>query len=330
MVLAGCARNAPQDALDPAGPLARSADSLFKTVFWAAVVPIFVIVEGALLFFVLRYRQRSDKDAPVQTHGHTPVEVIWTIIPAAILAVVAVPTIAKIFEFAKRPSGDVLEVTVKAHQWWWEYQYPDLGPSPDRPLIGANELHIPIDRPVLVTLESEDVIHAFWVPRLSGKQDVVPGRKNHLTLIAEEPGEYLGQCAEYCGLSHANMRLKVIAMTQDDFDAWAEAQADPAVEPTDPLAMKGKELFLTGQFAGGAACSTCHVVEGTPAVGKVGPSLTHVASRTTIAGATLDFPGDLEAWLRNPPEEKPGSKMPNLKLTDEEVDALMAYLRGLE
>lgn len=334
LVLAACAGDAPQDALVPEGEFARRADSLFKSVFWITVVPIFVIVEGMLLFAVLKFRQKSDEDAPVQVHGNTRLEVVWTIIPAVILAVVAVPTVRTIFDFAARPSGDVLEVEVVAHQWWWEYRYPGLGDSPLEPLVTANELHIPVGRPVYLTMNSEDVVHSFWVPKLAGKQDVVPGRENHLTLKADRPGTYMGQCAEYCGLSHANMRLLVIAQDEGDFDAWVDAQRRTAPPPADPEAARGMDLFVNGQCAG------CHAVRGTNAAGKIGPDLTHLMSRETFAGAIFQIDHDnLTRWVRDAPAMKPmqagvGNGMPggikDMGLSEDDVRAIVAFLETLE
>ncbi|MGH2768028.1 MAG: cytochrome c oxidase subunit II [Actinomycetota bacterium] len=329
LLLAGCARNAPQDALAPVGEIARQADALFRPVFYVAVV-IFFLVEGMLLYALLRFRQRSEMDAPVQVHGHTRLEVVWTAIPAIILAGVAVPTLRAIFDVSRPPTGNVLNIEVVAHQWWWEYRYPGLGPSPTEPLVTANEMHVPVGRPVYLKLKSDDVIHSFWVPKIAGKQDVIPGRENFLKLKADEPGTFLGQCAEFCGLSHSRMRLVLIAQPEEEFQAWAEAQRRPAGEPADPLARRGRDLFLTQVFAGGNSCSGCHAVSGTQAAGIVGPDLTHVASRDTIAGATLKNPEELDEWLRNPPKLKAGSLMPNLKLSEDQVEALVAYLKTLQ
>lgn len=317
-MLAACGRNLPQDSLDPAGPYAEKIHALFVPVFWIAA-GVFFLVEGALVYLLLRYRRRRDRDAiPPQVHGNTRLEIAWTILPAVILTAIAVPTVRTIFELARVPD-EALEVRVIAHQWWWEFRYSDLE------VETANELHIPTDRPVVVRLESADVIHSFWVPRLAGKQDNVPGRTNTLVLQADEPGTYRGQCAEFCGLSHANMRFRVIAEEPAQFEAWVQAQRRPAEDPPGGLATMGAELFQT------VGCAACHTIGGTPAQGQVGPDLTHIASRTTFAGATFDRTEEnLARWLDNPDAMKPGAKMPDLGLTPEQIEALVAYLGTLE
>ncbi|MGH9198367.1 MAG: cytochrome c oxidase subunit II, partial [Acidimicrobiia bacterium] len=213
---------------------------------------------------------------------------------------------------------------VTAHQWWWEYEYPDEG------VVAANELHIPIGRPVYLELKSVDVIHSFWVPKLAGKQDVVPGRSNFMTLRATRPDTYFGQCAEFCGLSHANMRLLVVSESEENFEEWIAEQKQPAGKPTNTLALQGEKLFQEGQCAG------CHTIDGTNAQGKVGPNLTHLFARQRFAGAIFDLNREnLVRWLRDPPAMKPmlpdkGLGMPNLNLSEEEIEALVAYLETLE
>lgn len=321
-LLAACAPDAPQDTLKVEGPIAEQINRLFWPVFWIAVV-VFVIVEGALVVIAFRYRARGQTEGPEQIHGNTRLEIAWTAVPALILALIAVPTVGTIISLSKKPAGDVVEVTVTAHQWWWEYEYPDLG------VVTANELHIPVGKSVFITLESDDVIHSFWVPKLGGKQDVVPGRANHMTIKADEPGRHPGQCTEYCGLSHANMRLLVVAETQEDFDAWVARQLRDAVSPADPLAKKGEQIFLNGSWPNGT-CAGCHTVRGTGAAQKIGPDLTHLADRSVFAGAMFErTPSNLAKWLRDPPRVKPGSRMPRLGLSSEEVDALVAYLETL-
>ncbi|MGH2771239.1 MAG: cytochrome c oxidase subunit II, partial [Actinomycetota bacterium] len=324
-VLAACSLDTPQSTLVPEGEFARRADTLFKGTFIIVVV-VFVLVEGALLYVLARYRRRSDSDAPVQVHGNTRLEVIWTIIPTLILAGVAVPTVKLIFDFAARPKGDVLEVKVVGQRWWWEYQYPGLG------VITANELHIPVGRPVVLSLESKDVIHSYWVPKLAGKQDVVPGQTNHLTLKADRPGEYRGQCAEYCGLSHANMRNVVISHTPEDFETWVKEQQQAATIPTDALAREGMDFLVNGPCAG------CHAVKGTNAQATLAPDLTHFASRQTFAGSIFaNNTENLAAWLRDPPKRKAmnpnverGAGMPSYNLSEDQIRALVAYLQSLE
>ena len=317
LVGTACASDAPQDYINyQEGPIAREADQLWDVTF-AIAVAIFFIVELLLIFTVVRFRARPGVEAK-QFHGNTKVEVILTVIPALILAGLAVPTVRTIFDFADKPEG-AMEVTVRARQFWWEYEYTGQN------VITANEMHIPVGRPVYLTLEGDDVIHSFWVPRLAGKQDVVPGRINTLSIEADKPGSYKGQCTEYCGLSHANMRLRVIAHPEDEFDAWLAEQQQDAGSPTDPLAAEGEDLFLNGQ------CINCHAVQGTDAQSRVGPDLTHFASRDTFAGAMFDNTTEnLRQWLDDPPAMKPGAKMPDYGLTTKEIDALVAYLQSLE
>jgi cytochrome c oxidase subunit II len=327
-LLSGC-EGGPLNVLGPGGENARKADELWNLTFSIAV-GVFVLVQGALVFAVVRYRHKPGRQA-AQFHGNTKVEVILTAIPALILATIGFRTVGTIFDLAHEPQGeDVLEVNVQGRQFWWVYEYPDLE------VVTANELHIPTGTPVALRIEGFDVNHSFWVPRLSGAQDMVPGRANGLTIEADEPGTYWGQCKEFCGLSHANMRLRVIAHDPADFDTWVSDQKQPAQQPSDALAAEGAELFVNGaangRFEGGPACATCHAIDGLEgAVGVVGPNLTHFKSRKTFAGAMFEnSEPELRAWLNDPPGQKPGVLMPNLRLTDDEIDALVAYLETLE
>jgi cytochrome c oxidase subunit II len=316
-----CARDAPLDTLRPAGPIARQIDGLWDIVF-AAAVAVFVVVEGLLVLALFRFRRRKgDNEAPAQVHGNTRLEVAWTIAPAVLLAVLAVPTVLTIFALAREPA-DAMRVDVTGQQWWWQYEYPE------EKVVTANELHIPTGRPILLKLHSKDIIHSFWVPRLGGKQDVVPGRVNHVRLEADRPGEYAGTCVEYCGLSHANMRLKVFAHTPADFDRWVQGQLRAAAEPQRALAKEGKRVFLASQ------CVQCHAIRGTPAKATVAPDLTHFASRSSFAGAIFNRTNEnLRQWLRDAPARKPGAKMPSgiaqMGLSEDDITALIAYLQGL-
>ncbi len=354
VLAAACAPNATQDTLKPAGPYAEKIDSLFRPVFWIATA-VFIVVEGLLLYLVVRYRHRKGRrEIPPQVHGNQRLEIAWTIVPAIILVGVAIPTVSGIYALAAKPAGRVLEVNVIGHQWWWEFDYPGLD------ITTANVLHIPVGEPVYVSLcaagagykgvpapnacqpggptgqppaaVGDDVIHSFWVPRLAGKQDVVPGRTNHLVLQADRPGTYTGQCAEFCGLSHAYMRLEVVAQTRSDFDAWVrQQQANAVTPPQGSLAASGLNEFLNG------ACINCHAVRGlndangNPVVQNGGPNLTHLMSRDCFAGCifTMDR-ANLERWLADPPAVKPGSWMPDYGLSDRQVRALVAYLMTLK
>jgi cytochrome c oxidase subunit 2 len=327
VVVAGCASNAPQDTLRPEGPNANKELGLFQLVFWVAVV-VFVLVQGLVIIAIVRFRHRDRADAkePVQVHGNTRLELGWTIAPALILVVLAVPSVATIFTLAREPKEKPLNVTMVAHQFWWEYHYTDK----DIDLYTANELHIPVGQPVRIiengTLGNSDVVHSWWVPKLSGKTDNIPGRVNKLTLEADKPGTYLGQCAEFCGLSHANMRLRVIAEEPADFARWVAAQRRAEGTPPSEGSPAGQGRLL---FAA-KGCSGCHTVTGYSR-GKVGPDLTHVYSRQTFAAGLFEMnTPNLRQWLHDPPGEKPGARMPNLNLTGSEITQLIAYLQTLE
>ena len=315
--VSACAPDAPQDFLNhPEGPIARKADSIWDITFFIAVA-IFVIVEGLLVFTLVRFRHKPGRQAQ-DFHGNTRLEVVLTLIPTVILAGLAVPTIRTLFDVAQEPEGAV-QVTVTAKQFWWEYEYPDLG------VKTANELHIPAGVPVFLRIEAEDVIHSFWVPRLAGTQDAVPGRTNTLVLEADEPGQkYWGQCKEFCGLSHANMRLLVYTHTEEDFEQWAADEAADAEHATGAAA-EGEKIFLE------AGCVNCHAIRGTEAQGATAPDLTHFGSRTTFAGAIFDNEEkELAAWLRNPPAVKPGALMPDYGLSEDQIQSLVTYLMSLK
>ncbi len=317
---AGC--RFPQSALHPHSDFARLTDDLTRElVMWVAV--IFLVVEGVLLFTVLRFRARrapadggSGAGAPV--HGHTALEVAWTVAPALILTAVAVPTVATIFRTQAQAPPRALEIQVIGHQWWWEFRYPH------EHLVTANEVHVPLGRTVAFTLQSADVIHSFWVPAMGGKRDVVPGRVNALWFTPSSVGDFPGQCAEFCGVSHANMRLHLIVQTPRDFAAWLRAQAAAPAEPDSASpAGRGKQVFLT------AGCAGCHTVRGV-SPGQIGPDLTHLASRGTIAsGLYANTPGDLARWIDDPPGRKPGALMPKLGLPPAQIADVVAYLRTL-
>lgn len=334
IVLTGCRTGNPQTTLDPKGPYAEAINNqLFGPIFWAALA-VFIIVEALLIYSIVRFRARPGDALPPQIHGNTPLEITWTIVPAIILMAILGLTFSTQAALAKPPPGGIT-VRVIGHQWWWEFEYSDLG------FTTADEMHVPVGVPVYLNIESVDVNHSFWVPALAGKTDAIPGRVNHLWLQADHAGLYSGQCAEFCGMEHALMRLEVNADSQSDFDDWARRQRSipastgfggtpvPTAQPgqTDQasLVAKGAQVFANG------ACITCHTVRGTQAQGKVGPDLTHFGGRTSIAARTLDnTPENLAKWLHNPPAIKPGSDMPNLGLSDDDVRALVAYLESLK
>jgi len=307
----------PMSTIDPKSDNTRRVQDLYVLVFWAATI-VFVGVMAAALIFSFMYRERPGRTAQ-QIHGNTRLEIVWTLIPVVILAVIAVPTFDTVIKTTGDAPEGALEVIATGHQWWFEFEYPELG------VTTANEMHVPVGRAVNVKLRSVDVIHSFWVPQLTGKTDMVPGHDNRLWFTPEVEGEFRAQCAEFCGTSHANMRFRVFVRSQGDFEAWVANQKKDRVAPTADLAKQGEQVFLTG------ACVGCHVVRGTAAAARVGPELTHVGERTTIASALLDnTPENMARWLRNPPAAKPGSKMPNLNLTEDQIQKLVAYLESLK
>jgi cytochrome c oxidase subunit 2 len=351
-LLGACAPHATQDTLQPKGPYAEKLKDLFVPVFWVAVF-VFIVVEGGIVWITIRYRHRKGRDRiPAQIHGNTRLEIGWTIAPALILAGVMVPTIAGIWDLARKPPEEALNVTVQGFQWWWGFEYTDEDMRTnygDRAEIRtADVLVIPEDRVVNLSLDGDAggqivkddpadsdfiVIHSFWIPELAGKQDVVPGRTNHILMQADEPGMYEGQCAEFCGLQHGRMLVRVRALSAEDWEAWVVNQKRPGVKPSDPLASQGMGLFL-GQLSGArGSCIECHTVGGTNAASQAGPELTHFADPTheCFAGCNWETTDRkaLEAWLRNPEAVKMGSKMPNYHLKEEEIDALVAYLYSL-
>ena len=287
---------------------------------------VFLVVEGALIWAIFRFRRRhGDDDAePPQVYGSTPIETAWFLVPALIILVLFLVTARTILALQKdEPPPGALEVTVVGHQWWWEFRYPTLG------VTTANELHIPVsdstnaDSDVtFFRLESADVVHSFWIPRLAGKIDVIPNHENLMWVEPFETGTYFGQCAEYCGTQHANMRIRVIVHSQEDFEAWVAAQREPAV--LDASVAGGRRVFER------TACVNCHTVRGTNADGTFGPDLTHLMSRETIgAGAAPNTPDNLRAWVNDPDHFKPGSNMPAMKLTEAQVDSVVAFLATL-
>ena len=334
LFLLGCAENYPQTTLDPRGDFARLVDKLFSTtVIWAVVV--FVLVEGALLVAIWKFRGRPDDPEPKQVHGNTTLEIIWTAIPAFILVMIAIPTVKTIFRTSDYATGeDVVQIEVIGHQWWWEFRYTDLG------VVTANEMHVPVNKTVNMRMTTVDVLHSFWVPQFAAKRDVFPKRHNPMWFKAEVTGTFPGQCAEFCGIQHATMGFTTVVQTQGEFDAWVAQQrvGSPLVDagrvtvdttaPPDSVEIKGRELF-----AGAGGCIGCHAMVGTPMAGIAamrGPNLTHFGSRKTMVGAWLEnTPENLTKWLSNPDSVKQGTLMvlPR-KLTADEVATLVAYLRS--
>jgi cytochrome c oxidase subunit 2 len=328
LVATGCDTGDKMSTFDVMGPVSQIQLGCFYASFWVSVL-IFVVVGSLMVFTIFRFRHsvalNPNAPLPPQTHGSAPLEIALTAVSVLLLVVIAVPTLKGIVQTAEPPDPDnALHITVKGYQWWWAFEYPNG-------VVTANELHIPLGKSVVCHLKSMDVIHSFWVPKLAGKVDVIPGQHNELWLRADVPGKYYGQCAEFCGDSHADMRFRVITMYDNEYNTWLAHQKAPAEKPSNELEQKGYEIFMKGP-KDGQACSTCHTIGGTPAMGLVGPNLTHVGQRTTIAAGMLDENREgFETWLTHLGDVKPGNKMllANLHLTDDEVKALSAYLVSL-
>ena len=381
VVLAGCASNAPQDTFAPKGPNAQKIDTLQKPVFAVAGI-IGVIVFVAVVVAVIKFKDRG-QPIPHQTHGNPALEITLTIIPALILAVVGVFTFRTVFDLAKTDDTEMI-INVTGQQWWWEYDYPvqnEYGIT--QPIITSGQLVFPVGTKVMLRQTSRDVIHSYWIPSLNGKRDAVPGRVHLNRLEADEPGIYAGQCTEFCGLSHANMRMEAIALSKEDFSKWVSNQLKPYASPAEAtLAKEGETVFLN-------QCVRCHQVNGLKRadgtaviaapdenlVAGAAPNLSHFMSRNTFAGAMFDLvtpecrdnvwksdsasfgakylagvsedclnQSDLRGWLRNAPAMKPmyanpallestGGKyrgMPNLGLTESDIEKLVAYLLTLK
>jgi cytochrome c oxidase subunit 2 len=322
---------------EPASPAAASIVQLAILVFAVAIL-IFLVVEGVLFYSIARFRERRPPDPstpppePPQVYGSNPIEIAWTVAPTLIvffLVLVAARTLWEVnaAPIAPKDSLQPLEVTVIARQWWWEYQYKSYD-GRALSFTTANELHIPASSPDLVrptrlTLKSADVCHSYWIPRLEGKVDVIPGRTNYLWLQTTEEGLYLGQCAEYCGTQHAHMLLRVVVQSPVDFEAWLEAQSQPAAE--DPAAAEGRAAFLS------ESCVNCHRIRGTAADGNYAPDLTHLMSRQTLASGMVPLDEDhLRRWVHDPQSIKPGCLMPAFGLSADKEVAIVRYLLTLK
>jgi len=309
-----------QSALRPAGVQAARIYGLWEFLLITATV-VFVLVVGAAVYAVVHPR-RERPEAEVH-------RLMTRWVTGAIVVTLVVLFTFLIVDFnhgrvlaAPPPDAEALTIAVKGHQWWWEVEYPDS--APQRRVTTANEIHVPVGRPVELRLTSGDVIHSFWVPNLSGKKDLIPGHQAVTWFRADQPGIYEGQCAEFCGHQHALMRLVVIAEPPAEFAAWYVSQLQPAASPVDATARRGQEVFLT------RSCMLCHNVTGTPAGGRMGPDLTHLAGRRTLGAGTLaNSRGNLSGWIVNPHAAKPGVRMPANPLSAVELNALVAYLETL-
>src|SRR6187200_138811 len=309
--------------LNPSSPQTRLIDRLWDAMYLVSAV-VFVLVVLALLFSAFRRRDSEAAETdPGRERSLTTAVSIATALTVLILFGFLVYDVAVGRQLTRGLGKDALQVRVIGHQWWWELQYRDS--VAHNWFTTANELHIPVGRPVALELLSTDVIHGFWPPTVSQKRDLIPGKDNSLWLQADTPGVYRGQCAEYCGQQHAKMAFLVIAQRPDSFASWLAAQRDTALTPTTELARRGQEVFLA------SSCVMCHAIGGTPAGSRVGPDLTHLASRRTIAAGTLpNTRGNLAGWILDPQKIKPGTRMPPNQLEPADLQALLAYLETLK
>jgi cytochrome c oxidase subunit II len=328
MTLAGCSRSYPMDTLSNGSKYAREIHWLYVYVNWiTAAIMLVVLIVAFLAIFVFSTRE-GEPGEPSSVSSDVRLEVAWTIIPALILVCIAVPTIRVVWSSqpAKWPKN-ALTVDVIAHQWWWEFRYPQYN------IETADEAHFPVGREVHFELRSADVIHSFWIPAMGGKRDVIPGQVNELTFTPNQIGEFDGQCVEYCGAGHANMRFRAFAETKANFAKWVkEQQGPPATPAAGSAAAAGAKIFDD------APCAICHTIKGQsgfsnkyPAGAYSGPDLTHFDSRSTFAGSTFkNTPENVAMFIRNPDAMKPGAKMPALGIKGKDLKDLAAYLESLK
>lgn len=303
-------------------PSSPQMEAMAVLTYYTVALCLFIlgVIVVAVAYIIIRYRKKhGDDNEPYQDFGNLKLEIVWTAIPIAMVAVLFLLTCSTMKAVDPPAGGREPDLVVIGHQWWWEIRYPSSGATT------ANEIHIPAGEKMLVRLESIDVIHDFWVPELGRKIDLVPGHPNYIWLVAGKPGVYLGACAEFCGDQHANMLIRVVAEPMEEYREWLEGQLVIPRAPTGGIAADGARLFQT------MACMNCHTIRGTAAAARVGPDLTHLADRATIgAGVLTNTPENLSKWLANPQRYKQRSLMPNMKLSDTEVKSIVAYLEALD
>jgi cytochrome c oxidase subunit 2 len=313
--LAGCATQSPS-VFRTGGASAHDIATLTYTMF-AILSVVLITVWSLLAWVIIRYRERPDRE-PSQTRGNTTIEIVWTVIPAIIVAVLFTLTMQTTGRLIAAPN-DPVQFTVIAHQWWWQVRYPGAD------FATANEIHLPAGRAATADLLSADVIHGFWVPQLAGKVQLIPNHTNHITILPVTSGTYLGVCANFCGQQHAHMHFKVIVEPAAQFAAWFANQLKPAVSPTGAQATAGAAAIAT------LSCASCHTIRGTSLNGTYGPDLTHLASRTSIAAVTLpNTPAGLYRWIADPQAVKPGTFMPTIIMTPQTRTEVVAYLSELK
>lgn len=311
-----CSGHSPS-SLDPQGPESNNIADLWWTML-AIAGAIFLLVIGLLAYALLHRREPGRPRFPGPASGHAFIVAGGVVLPVVVLSVLMALTIRSIHSLTRSHATD-LAITVTAHDWWWEVDYPASG------VVTANEIHIPVGKRVEITGNASDVIHSFWAPQLIAKFDLIPGNTHTFLVQADKPGVYRGQCAEYCGLQHANMAFIIVAEPEQEFMAWLAQQRQPLAASADPAMQRGLQVFL------GSNCASCHAISGTAATAKAGPDLTHVASRSFIAaGALKTNPENLERWVSDPQGVKPGANMPAVPLDPGDLQALVAFLAGLK
>lgn len=323
LIAAGCGDSGrfPQTSLEPRSDFADAIDRLWNLTLYLGVA-VAIVTFAILAFILFRFRYRPDAPNPKQVHGNTTLEIAWTLIPAVLISIIAVPTVQTIFFTYREPPAESIVIDVRGWQWWWEFRYPLANGDT---IVTANEVHVPVGQPVHLRMTSTDVLHSFWIPQMGGKRDVIPNRLTEIVFTPSEAGVYLGQCAEFCGESHALMKMRLIAHEPDDFARWVQNEAAPAVEAADSAVMIGQQLVTAG------VCAGCHTVRGTTAqFGQTGPDLTHLARRSTIAAGVLENNAqNLREWINDAPSMKPGALMPAMDLSDQELRYIVAYLQTL-
>lgn len=326
LLLAAC--SGKQAALDPAGDQAASIGILWTLMLWVCgfMYLLVLIFLGHALWRARHVLSTEPVSHGAESPAERPLRMALCSWFGLILGGLIVLSLGSFFidrSLASARLDNALKIKITAAQWWWKVEYE--GETPDRRIATANELRLPAGRPALLELQTEDVIHSFWIPNLGGKQDLIPGRTNSLLLTPRREGEYRGQCAEFCGLQHAKMALDATVVNERDFETWRQQQLAPAPAPTTPEQVRGQEIFMSGP------CATCHQIVGTDAAGQTGPDLTHLASRRTIAAGARPYSFDaLRDWLRDPHTIKPGNHMPQVQLSNGDLDALTAYLDSLK
>jgi cytochrome c oxidase subunit 2 len=316
LLVTGCSGD--MESLNPVTDKGEDINRLFDLSFILSFI-VMGLVFALLVYSLLRFRGPGE---PSEREGNTRLEIFWTSVPALLLVVLFIFTLRTMIDVDAGPEddSDVLNVNVVGNQWWWSFEYPDLG------ITTANELHLPVGRPIELSLTGKDVIHSFWVPEIGWKFDTIPGKTNTMRFTINEAGTFDGACTEFCGVQHAWMRISVVAEDADTFATWSESRAAPASEPSSQLARDGKATFLS------LSCATCHTIQGVNDSNEVGPDLTHLGSRSTLgAGVIENNEANLRAWILDPHAIKPGVLMPAFTtLSDDEIDSLVEYLKGLK